>query len=87
METERVRFKIKLDAPELEWLRDAADRAQGNLILEQALSQYLSRMVVSAMADRRFRESLLDGADAAKASAKRERIEKLRAELAKLEPE
>ena len=85
METRTV--KIKADAPELAALSDAIGRAQGNQILEAALSQYVSRLVVATMADPRFRKSLSEGAEVAKARAKQERIENLRVELAKLEAE
>ncbi|HYQ55403.1 MAG TPA: hypothetical protein VES70_33760 [Pseudomonas sp.] len=85
METRRI--TIKPDTPELKALCDAIDRAQGNPILEAALSQYVSRLVVSTMADPRFRTSLFQGAAVTKARAKQEQIEKLRAELAKLESE
>ncbi|MCO8261512.1 hypothetical protein NC656_08130 [Pseudomonas asiatica] len=85
METRR--FSIKPDTPELKALCDAIGRAQGNPIMEIALSQYVSRLIVSTMADRRFRASLSAGAEDSKAKTKQERIVKLRAELAKLEAE
>lgn len=85
METRTV--KIKPDTPELAALSDAIGRAQGNQILEAALSQYVSRLVVATMANPRFRASLSAGAEDSKAKEKQERIEKLRAELAKLEAE
>lgn len=85
METRR--FSINPDTPELKALCDAIGRAQGNPIMEAALSEYVSRLVVATMADHRFRNSLAGSADVQRAAAKRERIEKLRAELAKLEAE
>ncbi|UMY59837.1 hypothetical protein [Pseudomonas sp. LS.1a] len=85
METRRI--SINTDTPELKVLLDAIGRAQGNLILEQALSQYVSRLVVSTLKDRRFRASLIVDTDGDGAKAKQERIEKLRAELARLEAE
>ena len=85
METRR--FSIKPDTPELKALCDAIGRAQGNPIMEIALSHYVSRLIVSTMADQRFRASLSEGAAEAKARAKRERIDQLRDELARLETE
>ncbi|MNF17521.1 hypothetical protein D3C76_1451830 [compost metagenome] len=55
--------------------------------MEIALSHYISRLIVSTMADQRFRASLSEGATEAKARAKRERIDQLRDELARLETE
>lgn len=85
METRRI--SIKPDTPELKVLCDAIGRAQGNPIMEAALSQYVSRLVVSTMADPRFRKRISEGAEGAKARTKQEQIEKLRAELTKLESE
>ncbi|MFJ4454420.1 hypothetical protein ACIP1G_11085 [Pseudomonas sp. NPDC089392] len=84
---ETVQVNIKPDTPELKMLCDAQARANGNEILELALIHFVSRLAVEALADQRFRESLLEGAEERKARAKRERIEQLRAELAKLEAE
>lgn len=83
METRR--FSIKPDTPELKALCDAIGRAQGNPIMEIALSQYVSRLIVSTMADQRFLTRLSESADEAKARAKRERINQLRDELSRLE--
>ncbi|TCT96109.1 hypothetical protein [Pseudomonas sp. LP_4_YM] len=84
---ENRRFSIKPDTPELKALCDAIGRAQGNPIMEVALSQYVSRLVVSTMADPRFRASLSESASEAKAKAKQERIDQIRDELARLEAE
>ncbi|WP_137188316.1 hypothetical protein [Pseudomonas asiatica] len=85
METRR--FSIKPDTPELKVLCDAIGRAQGNPIMETALSQYVSRLIVSTMADQRFLTRLSESAAEAKARSKRERIHQLRDELARLEAE
>ncbi|WP_054882088.1 hypothetical protein [Pseudomonas sp. NBRC 111128] len=85
METRR--FSIKPDTPELKALCDAIGRAHSNPIMEIALSQYVSRLVVSTMADPSFLASLSQDAAEAKAKAKQERIGQLRDELAKLESE
>ncbi|WP_412481356.1 hypothetical protein [Pseudomonas asiatica] len=82
-----VQVNIKPDTPELKMLCDAAAKAKGNEILELALTHFVSRLVVETLADARFRESLLEGAAERKSRAKRERIQQLRAELAKLEAE
>ncbi|QHF28546.1 hypothetical protein [Pseudomonas sp. R32] len=84
---EARRISIKPDTPELASLCDAISRSQGNPILEAALSQYVSRLIVATMADPRALESLFAVAEDSKARAKQERIEKLRTELAKLEAE
>ncbi|WP_460421908.1 hypothetical protein [Pseudomonas sp. ZL2] len=76
---------IKPDTPELAALCDAIRRAEGSSILESALSQYVSRMIVSTLADKRFLTSLRESSG--EAEAKQERIRKLREELAKLEAE
>ncbi|MNO01831.1 hypothetical protein D3C76_1735220 [compost metagenome] len=55
--------------------------------MEIALSQYVSRLIVSTMADQRFRTSLSESAAEARSRAKQERIDKLRDELARLEAE
>ncbi|MND23288.1 hypothetical protein D3C80_136890 [compost metagenome] len=85
METRKI--SIKPDTPELKALCDAIGRAQGNPIMEIALSQYVSRLIVSTMADQRFRTSLSESAAEARSRAKQERIDKLRDELARLEAE
>lgn len=85
METRR--FSINPDTPELKALCDAIGRAQGNPIMEAALSSYVSRLIVSTMADQRFRASLSQCAAEAKAKAKQERIDQIRDELARLEAE
>jgi len=84
---ETVQVYIKPDTPELKMLCDAQARANGNEILELALTHFVSRLVVETLADPSFRESLLGDAEERKARAKQERIERLRAELAKLEAE
>lgn len=84
---EALRVSIKPDTPGLAELCNAIGRAQGNVILEQALSQYVSRLVVSTLNDSRFRASLAGNAEDPGTKARRERIEKLREELAKLEAE
>lgn len=78
-------FKVAIrpDTPELASLCDAIRRSEGNSILETALSQYLSRLVVSTMANREFLASLRDASEAD--DAKLQRINELREELAKLE--
>jgi len=78
-------FKVAIrpDTPELASLCDAIRRSEGNSILEIALSQYLSRLVVSTMADKAFLESLRGAAEAD--DTKTKRIQELREELARLE--
>ncbi|MDO1495793.1 hypothetical protein HND72_14530 [Pseudomonas putida] len=84
---ENLRFSIKPDTPELKALCDAIGRAQGNPIMEVALSSYVSRLIVSTMADQRFRASLSQSAAEAKARARQDRINQLRDELTRLETE
>lgn len=76
---------IKPETPELASLCDAIRRSEGSSILEAALSQYLSRLFVSTMANREFLASLRGAPEAG--DAKLKRIEELREELAKLEAE
>lgn len=85
METRR--FTINPDTPELKVLCDAIGRSQGNPIMEIALSQFVSHLVVSTMADQRFRTSLSESSAEARAKAKQKRIDQLRDELSRLEAE
>ncbi|MFV2924877.1 hypothetical protein, partial [Pseudomonas alloputida] len=77
----------KPDTPEMALLCDALRQSHGNALLELALSSYVSRLIVSTIANLKFRASLKSAAGESAAAEKRERIEKLRAELAKLEAE
>lgn len=85
METRR--FSIKPDTPELKALCDAIGRSKANPIMEIALSRFVSRLIVSTMADQRFRTSLSESSAESKAKAKQERIDQLRDELSRLEAE